>query len=116
MYLSGVKDTPKVCGKCLIEVSNSNTLLLKLKDRLGESSSQGPWHVEVQALAVKDGTFYQYKLALQHLLTKVKPTNKIRKLANVPLWNFIKEEVASTLARMECLNTLVSIALEMDHL
>ncbi len=32
------------------------------------------------------------------------------------LWKFSKEEVAGILARMERLKSLVSIALEMDHL
>ncbi|KAF2179089.1 hypothetical protein K469DRAFT_597298 [Zopfia rhizophila CBS 207.26] len=115
-YLNDVKDAPKECRKCMIEVSNSNTLLLKLNLRLSESSSQEPWYAEVQALAAKDGPLDQYMLALQHLLAKVGPTNKVRKLAKVLTWSFIKEEVASIFARMERLKTIVSIALEMDHL
>ena len=115
-YLNDVKDAPKECRKCMVEVSNSNTLLLKLNLRLSESSSQEPWYAEVQTLAVKDGPLDQYKLALQHLLAKVEPTNKVQKLAKILTWNFIKEEVASILARMERLKTLVSIALEIDHL
>ena len=115
-YLSDVKDAPKECGKCLIEVFNSNTLLLKLKDRLSESSSTEPWYTEVQALAVKDGPLDQYKLALQHLLAKVKPANRVQKLANTLMWTFVKAEVASILERTERLKSLVSIALEMDHL
>jgi hypothetical protein len=100
----------------MVEVSNSNTLLLKLDLRLSESSSQEPWYAEVQALAVKDGPLDQYKLALQHLVAKIEPTNKMRKLTNILIWNFIKEEVASIVSKMERLKTLVSIALEMDHL
>jgi len=100
----------------MVEVSNSNTLLLKLNLRLSESNSQEPWCAEVQALAIKDGPLDQYKLALRHLLAKVEPTNKMRKLVNVLMWNFIKEEVASIFAKVECLKTFVSIALEMDHL
>jgi hypothetical protein len=116
IYLSDVKDAPRECGQCLIEVCNSNTLLLKLRDRLSESNSTEPWHTEVQALADKDGPLDQYKSTLQRLRAKVESTNKMRKLANILTWNFIKEEVTSILARMERLKTLVSIALEMDHL
>jgi hypothetical protein len=115
-YLSDIKDAPKECGQSLIEVSNSNTLLLKLRDRLSESSSTELWYTEVQALAAKDGPLDQYELALQCLRAKVESTNKMRKLAHVLTWNFIKEEVASILARMERLRTLMSIALEIDHL
>src|SRR5256885_204326 len=113
-YLNDVKDSPKECRKCMVEISNSNTLLLKLNLRLSESSSKEPWYTEVQGLAVKDGPLNQYKLALQQLLAKVKPANGMRKLANPLMWKFIKEEVASILARMERLKSLVSIALEMD--
>jgi len=113
-YLNDVKNAPKECRKCVVEISNSNTLLLKLDLWLSESNSEDPRYVE--ALATKDGPLDQYKQALQHLLTKVEPKNKVQKLANVLTWNFIKEEVAGVLARMERLKSLVSIALEMDHL
>jgi hypothetical protein len=112
-YLSDVKNSPNECKKCLIEVSSSITLLLKLKD-LSESGSTEPWYTAVEALAVKDGPLDQYKLALEHLIAKVGPKNGVRKLANVLMWNFVKEEVASILARIERLKTLISIALEMD--
>ena len=115
-YLSDIKDAPKECRNCMVEISNSNTLLLKLNLRLSESSSKEPWYTEVQALTVKDGPLDQYKLALEYLLAKVKPANGMRKLANTLMWTFIKEEVVSIFARMERLKTLVSIALEMDHL
>ena len=115
-YLNDVKNAPKECRKCVVEISNSNTLLLKLDLWLSESNSEDPWYVEVHALAIKDGPLDQYKQALQHLLTQVEPKNKVQKLANVLTWNFIKEEVAGVLARMERLKSLVSIALEMDHL
>ena len=115
-YLIDVKNAPKDCKKCVVEISNSNTLLLNLDLRLNESNSEDPWYVEVHALAIKDGPLDQYNQALQHLLTKVKPKNKVQKLANVLTWKFIKDEVAGVLARMERLKSLVSIALEMDHL
>jgi hypothetical protein len=115
-YLNDVKDAPKECRKCMVEISNANTLLLKLDLRRSESNSQELWYTEVQALMVKDGPLDQYRLALQHLHAKVEPTNKMRKLVTILLWNYIKEEVTSILAKMERLKTLVSIALEMDHL
>jgi hypothetical protein len=113
-YLSAVKNAPKECRKLLIEVSNSITLLLKLKD-LSESSPTDPWSAEVQAFAVKDGPLDQYKLVLENLIAKVKPQTGVRKAVNVLLWSFLKEEVTSILVRMESLKTLMSIALEMDQ-
>ena len=89
----------------MVEISNSNTLVLKLDLRLSESSSEEPWYTEVQALAVKDGLLDRYKLSLQHLLAKVKLTNRMRKLANMLVWTFVKEEAASILARTERLKS-----------
>jgi hypothetical protein len=115
-YLSDVKDAPKECEQCMIELSNLNILLLQLKSHLNESSSKDPWYSKAQTLNVKDGPLDQYKLALEHLLAKVEPTNKMRKLTNILMWTFIKGEVASIMARTERLKTLISVALEMDHL
>jgi hypothetical protein len=115
-YLSDIRDAPKEWTKCLIEISSSNILLLKLEERVANSSPTEPWYTEVQALAGKDGPLDQYRLALEHLCAKLEPKNKIRKLANILTWNFVKEEVAGILARMERLKTVISIALEMDHL
>jgi hypothetical protein len=81
-YLNDVKDAPKECRKCMIEISNLNTLLLRLNLHLSESGSGEPWYQEVDALAVKDGPLGQYKLALQHLLVKVDPLSKMRRTAS----------------------------------
>lgn len=97
--------------QCLIELSNLVTLLLiKLKDRLSESSSREPQYT---AFAVEDGPLKQ-RLALQHLHAKAQPTNKGRKLQIYLRETLhIKEEIASNLTGMERLKSLVSIALEM---
>jgi hypothetical protein len=115
-YLKDIKDAPKECRMCMVEISNSSTLLLKLDLHLSESSSQERWVAEVQDLAVKDGPLHQYQQALQHLRAKVESKSKVRKLVNALTWNFIKEDVASLLGRMERLKRLVSVALEMDSL
>ena len=61
-------------------------------------------------------TLDQYKRSLKDLLDKVKAPSKMRKLVNTLLWSWVKEEVASLLAKMEHLKTYVSITLGMDHL
>ena len=115
-YLSDIKDAPKECAQWMIELSNLNTLLLQLKSHLNESKSHEPWYAKAQTLTVKDGPLDQYKLALEHLLAKVEPTNKVKELARILMWTFIKNEVASILARTERLKTFISVELEMDHL
>jgi len=50
------------------------------------------------------------------LQSRVEIQDGIQKVKRRLLWKFRKEEVASILARMERLKSLVNIALEMDHL
>lgn len=115
-YLHDVKDTPKECRQCMVEVSNSNTLLLNLSTLLTESNSREPWYTEVQALAVKDGPLDQYIHALERLLKKANPESRTRRIANTLIWPLVKDEVISILARIERLKGLINIALEMDHM
>jgi len=77
------------------EVSNSNTLLLNLNRLLTESSSKEPWHREVQALAVKDGILDQYARVLQDILAKIKPENKLHRIANRLMWKSVKTTSSS---------------------
>jgi hypothetical protein len=86
-----------------------------LKILLSKSSPGEPWYDEVEALA-NGGPLDQYRQALQNLLEKVNPSSKMRKVATIFLWTFVKDEVARILVRVERLKSLVSIALEMDHL
>src|ERR1700744_16449 len=100
-YLGDIKDAPRECENCMIELYNSNILLLQLKARLSESISQEPWYAKVQALDLKDGPLDQYKRSLEDLLQKVEARSKLRKLMNALLWSWIKEDVAVLLAKME---------------
>ncbi|OCL01945.1 hypothetical protein AOQ84DRAFT_305678 [Glonium stellatum] len=115
-YLSDVKDAPKECKTCRIEASFSNALLLRLEDHLSGSNSTEPWFADVQALTRKDGPLDQYRLALEGLLAKIEPKSKLRKALNVLLWKSVKDDIARVLMRMERVKTLVTIALELDHL
>ncbi|KAH0556261.1 hypothetical protein GP486_005815, partial [Trichoglossum hirsutum] len=114
-YLNGVKDAPKDRAQCAIEASNLYNLLITLRYRLEEGTSNEPWNTAVQALSVKDGPLDQYKLALEQLQTKITRQGGMNKVGHFLLWKFIKEDVVEVLARIERLKSLVQIALEMDH-
>jgi hypothetical protein len=115
-YLNDVKDAPKECSNCMIELSHSTTLLLQLRGRVSESKSEDPWYVNVQTLDVENGPLYQYKRSLDDLLEKVKTSSKMRKAVNALLWPWIKEDVARLFAKLERLKSLVNITLELDNL
>jgi hypothetical protein len=115
-YLNDVKDAPKECQQCTIEASNIQNLLINLRYRLEQGQAGHPWFTAVRALNIENGPLDQYKQALEQLRSRVEIQDGVQKVKRRLLWKFSKEEVASILARMERLNSLVNIALEMDHL
>lgn len=115
-YLNDVQNAPEECKQCTIEVSNLQSLLVGLRYRLEQGQAGDPWFTAVQALSIKNGPLDQYKQALEQLLSKVESQDSIEKVKRRLLWKFKKEEVAIIQARMERLKSLVSIALENDHL
>ena len=115
-YLNDVKDAPKECQQCTIEASNIQNLLINLRYRLEQGQAGDPWFTAVRALNIENGPLDQYKQALEQLRSRVEIQDGVQKVKRRLLWKFSKEEVASILARMERLKSLVNIALEMDHL
>jgi hypothetical protein len=115
-YLNDVKDAPKECQQCTIEASNIQNLLINLRYRLEQGQAGDPWFTAVRSLNIENGPLNQYKQALEQLRSRVEIQDGVQKVKRRLLWKFSKEEVASILARMERLNSLVNIALEMDHL
>jgi len=115
-YLNDVKEAPKECQQCTIEASNLQNLLINLRYRLEQGQTGDPWFTAVRTLNVENGPLDQYKQALEQLLSKVEIQNGVGKVKRRLLWKFSKAEVTSILGRMERLKSLVSIALETDHL
>jgi hypothetical protein len=115
-YLNDVKDASKDCMQCAVETSNLYNLLFNLRVHLEEGSLDAPWYTTVQALDVENGPLDQFKQALETLQAKMTDGGRLKKAGKALLWKFKKEEVASILSRMERLNTLIEIALQMDHL
>lgn len=115
-YLNDVKDVSKDRAQCAIEASNLHSLLVSLRFRLEEGGASQPWYTAVRALAVENGPLDQFKQALETLQTKMTDGGQLKQTGEALMWKFKKEEIASILARMERLKTLVEIALQMDNL
>jgi hypothetical protein len=115
-YLNDVKNAPQECRQCTIEASNLQSLLINLRYRLEQGQNGASWFTAVRAIHVENGPLDQYKQALEQLLSMVEIQHGVKEVKRRLLWTFKKEEVASILASMERLKSLVSIALENDHL
>src|SRR5271154_5619744 len=114
-YLNDIKDAPKECQQCATEASNLHSLLINLLYHLNQGQTGDRWYTAVRALNIENGPLDQYKQALEQLRSRVEIQDGVQKVKRRLLWKFSKEEVASILARMERLNSLVNIALEMDR-
>lgn len=114
-YLNEVKDAPQGRTQCAIEMLNLCSLLYQLRDHVEKGDHTQPWYTAVRGLAVKDGPLDQFKQELETLQTKIKDRHRLKK-AEVLVWKFKKEEIASILGRIERLKTMVEIVLQTDHL
>ena len=115
-YLSDVKNAPKECQQCAIEASNLLYLLTTLRYRLEQEQTGDPWFTAIRPLNVENGPLNQYKQALEQLRFKIDVGTGAQNIKRRLVWKFSKAEVAAILVRMERLKSLVSIALENDHL
>jgi hypothetical protein len=115
-YLQDVNHAPKECQQCAIEASNLLNLLTNLRYRLEQATNGDPWYTSIRALDIENGPFDQYKQALEQLLSKIKIENGLQKIKRRVVWKFNKAEVERIFEKMERLKSLVSIALENDHL
>jgi hypothetical protein len=115
-YLNDVKNAPKDCRKCAIEAANLCNLLTNLRFHLDDANKGDRWFTNVRALAVENGPLDQYKQALEQLLSRVTRQDGMARVKQQLLWKFSKVEVEGILQRMERLKSLVSVALELDHL
>ncbi|KAF2453530.1 hypothetical protein BDY21DRAFT_424471, partial [Lineolata rhizophorae] len=114
-YLNNVKDASKERAKCAVEVSNLQTLLLKLRFHLEEGTADTQWYTAISDLAIENGPLDQFRQALETLRNNMTDGGRLKKTGEALVWKFKKEEIASILDRIERLKTLVEIALQMDH-
>jgi hypothetical protein len=60
-YLNDFKYSSKDCAQCAIESSNPHNLLLNLRSRQAEEGAKQSWYTVVDALAVENEPFGQFK-------------------------------------------------------
>lgn len=114
-YLNKIKDAPQDRVRCAAEILSLCSLLFTLRDHI-EKSDSTKWYSTVQSLAIEDGPLDQFKQALETLHSKVADGGRLKRVGEVLMWKFQKEEIASILGQIERLKTLVEIALQLDHL
>lgn len=117
-YLRAATQAPSDRRKLLLEANSLVALLKSLKDfvTVEDEDAHRQWRQAVRQLEAREGPFAQYQAALGSLLRKVFPQNRMKKAVQTVMWKLTKEDVNDLLLRIDRMKTLISIALEMDHL
>jgi hypothetical protein len=115
-YLKDVKDANDDCQRCLADTSNLHGLLISLLPHIQQTKTGDPWFTSVEQLASENGVIDQFSHVLQKLHAKVQIPDGARGLKKRLLWKFDKTEVANMQASMDRLKSLITLALQLDHL
>ena len=115
-YLSSVVNARRDCQQCVEEASNLIGPLTSLKYRVEKARVEDEWFQQLRLLDSEDGALQQYEQPLDLLQSRLETRSSLCSIKRQLLWKFEREEVACILGRIERLKSLISIALEMDHL
>lgn len=115
-YLNDVREAPKERAQIHREADSLLGLLKSLRDRFEHADQTDPWYIQTCSLGGQGGPLDQYQSAMIALAKKLKPESGVKKLEKRLLWTFDKKQIKATLDLIERLKSLVSLALQGDHL
>lgn len=117
-YFNRLKDAPKVQAKLVRECTHLLLLFTDLRCLVDNiSTSTDPWFTSLQALGGKEGPLMEFKCAMEDIADKLVPATSVVNISRVVLrWTLDKKEIDNILSRIERLKTLISLALQKDHL
>lgn len=98
------------------EIRSTACLLEMLKDHAEDEQTRSIWLVSIRSLKTSNGPLEQFKRALELLVAKLAPSNRLIQLAQSLKWPFDRVEVAEILKTLERQKLLFSLAMQNDHL
>ncbi|KAM7203906.1 Ankyrin repeat-containing domain protein [Rhypophila sp. PSN 637] len=116
-YVNDIKEAPVERAQFACEASSLLALLTALRYRVDEAQSEtDPWFSSAQKLGQNGGPLSQLQEHLDKVNNKLTMTSKVKAFAKNLVWTLDKKEVKETLSHIERVRSLVSLALENDHL
>jgi hypothetical protein len=112
-YLNCVKDASEDRQKLLNELAATIGFLSFLKDR-----AEPPQHGDSGSSALESlkGPLERLNSALEHLALKLAPVEGWKKAGKALTWPFRKEEIKEILSAIERHKSLLSLAVQNDHM
>lgn len=115
-FFNSLKDAPTDRMKLRREAANLLPLFMDLRDRVEGTTSEDPWFTGLRSLGRDGGFLMEFRSAMEDLVNKLAPGTSVMNLRNAARWTLDKKEVDNILSKIERLKTLVSLALQNDHL
>ncbi len=115
-YINDIRDAPNIRARLAIEIASLTTVFTSLRYRVEELTSSDPWLLGVRSLGVENGPLGQFKEAMELLAEKLKPQSSFKKFGSKLLWTLDKKEIFDILSRIDCIKSLVGLALQRDNL
>jgi len=115
-YINDTKDAGEERKRILNETKNIHYLLYLLKDNVERPQWDDTWLETMRSFSAPEGPLEQFKLELERLASKLKPTAGLKKIGKALTWPFQKEEVKDILAGIERQKSLFGLALQNDHM
>jgi hypothetical protein len=117
-YANAVKNAPAERAQFARHASSLLALLTDLRYRVEEAkSSSEPWFTALQGLGGKDGPLDQLHDQMERLAAKLAPpSGSLKKMGQALVWVIDKKEIGETLAQIERVKALVSLAFQNDQL
>lgn len=109
-YFNDVKNAPKDRARLAREAVGLLGLLIDLRYRVEETTSTDPWFTGLRSLG---GPLMEFKRVMEDLADKLAPPTNLKKVLR---WTLDKKEIEAILWETERLKSLISLALQEDHL
>lgn len=115
-YVREVKESTEERQRLLAEIASVSGLLYHLKDTAERNHQEDAWTAIMELLQASGGPFEQFRVTLENLISKLRPTNGLQRLRKALKWPFDKAEIRDILVAMERQKSLFTLALQNNHL
>ena len=114
-YLNDVKSAPSERHQLVLEISTIIGCFYMLKDSAERAQAEDSYSTAWGSVDAPNGPIKQLQLALETLVTKLRPRHGVHGMATALKWTFDKVEINQILSRIERQKSLLVLALQNDQ-
>lgn len=115
-YIIDAKDAGDDRQRILYEITSVHGFLYLLKNKAEQPQWDETFFETMKSLNAFRGPLEQFKIVLERLATKLRPTQGLKKFGKALTWPFQKQEIEDILSSIERQKSLFSLALQNDHM